>query len=89
MNKFMNIEEEIIKLKNRNKRVEADKAWETSLTRKIAVAIITYVVIVLFFFYAQLPKPFINAIVPTLGFILSTLSVSLLKKIWIKYFLAK
>ena len=31
----MKIEEEINNIKERNKRVELDKAWETSWTRKI------------------------------------------------------
>ncbi len=80
----MNIEQEITQIKKRNKKVEADKAWETSWIRRITIAILTYFVIVIFFFVADLPRPFINAIVPTLGFILSTLTVSLLKSIWIK-----
>ncbi len=80
----MNIQEEIIKIKQRNKKVEADKAWEISWTRKITIAIVTYVIVVLFFTTAKLPKPFINSVVPTLGFILSTLSLSLLKKRWVK-----
>ena len=65
---------DINKIKERNKRVEADKAWETSWTRRFFVAILTYVVIVLFFYFAELPKPFVNSIVPALAFLLSTLS---------------
>jgi hypothetical protein len=76
---------EIKKLKQRNKRVEADKAWETSIIRKIIVAILTYFVIVIFFHFAGLPKPFINSIVPTAGFVLSTLSLPFFKKFWVKY----
>jgi hypothetical protein len=79
------LEKEIQKLKERNKRVEIDKAWETSLTRKLVIAILTYLVIVIFFFIAELPKPWINAIVPSLAFVLSTLSLPLFKKIWIKF----
>ena len=40
----MNIEEEISKIHSRNKKVEADKAWETSNTRKLVVALTTYFV---------------------------------------------
>lgn len=77
---------EINKIKERNITVETDKAWETSATRKILVAIFTYFVIVLFFYFTNLPKPFISAIVPTIGFLLSTLSIPFFKNIWIKYF---
>ncbi len=80
-----NLEEEIEKIQERNKRVEIDKAWEISFFRKGIIAVLTYFVIVLFFVFARLPNPFVNAIVPTLGFILSTLSLSFFKQIWLKY----
>jgi hypothetical protein len=74
---------EIDAIKKRNQRVEADKAWETSWTRKIPILILTYVVIVIFFIFAKLPKPFINAIVPSLAFVLSTLAITPIKKRWL------
>ncbi len=80
----MNTKKEIQKIKERNSRVEIDKQWETSYTRKIIIAVLTYLVIVLFFIYASVANPFLNAIVPTLGFILSTLSLPYFKKIWIE-----
>ncbi len=84
MDELEQLKNEIREIKERNARVEADKAWETSLFRKILVAILTYIVIVLFFIVAELPKPFINPIVPTLGFLLSTLSISFFKTLWLK-----
>ncbi|MBT5337691.1 hypothetical protein HN858_02410 [Candidatus Falkowbacteria bacterium] len=80
----MDLEKEIIQIKKRNRRVEADKAWETSWFRKIVIAILTYVVIVVFFYFAGLPKPFMNSIVPALAFILSTLTLQIFKQVWIK-----
>jgi hypothetical protein len=77
------IKEDIQQLKTRNARVEADKAWETSHFRKVSIAILTYAAVVAFFFAAHLPKPFINALVPTAGFILSTLSLPAIKAYWI------
>ncbi|MBI4151385.1 hypothetical protein HY496_00300 [Candidatus Woesearchaeota archaeon] len=79
------LEDKIKAIELRNKRVELDKAWETSTTRKILIAILTYSTVVLFFVAAQLPRPFINSIVPALGFVLSTFSLPLFKKWWIKY----
>jgi preprotein translocase subunit SecF len=79
------IKERLNLIETRNKRVELDKAWETSRTRKIIIAILTYLVIVSFFITAKLPNPFVNSIVPTLGFILSTLSLFYFKKFWIIY----
>ena len=86
---MIDIEKRFNAIEERNKKVEVDKGWETSWSRKIIIAVLTYVVIVLFFFVAQLPKPFINSIVPTTGFVFSTLSLSFLKKMWIKYIAKK
>lgn len=81
----MDVEKEIEKINQRNKRVEVDKAWEISWTRKIVVAILTYVVVVLFFVFAELPDPFLNSIVPTLAFVISTSSLPIFKKIWLSF----
>ena len=84
-----NMEKRIQAIEIRNKRVELDKAWETSWYRRIVIAALTYFVIVSFFFAASLPKPFINSIVPTLGFMLSTLSLPFFKSLWVRYFAKK
>jgi len=78
------LEKEINLIKQRNKRVETDKAWETSWARKILIIIMTYVLVVLFFYFAGLPNPLVNSIVPTIAFLLSTLTLPLFKDIWIK-----
>ncbi|MFA6534605.1 MAG: hypothetical protein WCT37_05615 [Patescibacteria group bacterium] len=75
---------EIEAIKKRNQRVEADKAWETSWTRKVVILVLTYIVIVVFFFFAKLPNPLANAIVPAMAFVLSTLTVPVVKKWWLR-----
>lgn len=85
----INIEEEIQKIQERNERVEADKAWETSSARKVLIFVLTYLVIVVFFFAAGLPNPFVNSVVPAVGFLLSTLTIPLFKGYWIKNFYKK
>jgi len=80
-----NLEKRIEAIELRNKRVETDKAWETSWTRKIIIALLTYLTVVLFFIAADLPQPFLNSILPTIGFLLSTLSLPFFKKLRIKY----
>ena len=77
------LQNEIEQIKQRNKKVELDKAWETSWTRKVLIAMLTYFVIVLFFYAVGIARPFINAIVPTCGFLISTLTIPIVKKIWI------
>ncbi len=78
------IKKRLNNIEQRNKKVELDKSWETSWTRKIIVACLTYITVVLFFLVAKLPKPFVNSIVPTVGFVLSTLSLPFFKKLWIE-----
>ena len=78
----MNIETEISDLKGRNKRVEADKAWERSWTRRLYIALITYAVAVLWLFFINEENIFLKAVVPVGGYSLSTLSLPFLKRIW-------
>lgn len=77
--------EEVKKIKERNRRVEREKAWEVSWTRKIMVAVLTYIVVAIFFFYLGASDPMETAIIPTIAFLLSTLSVPFIKKLWLKY----
>jgi hypothetical protein len=76
---------EIEKIKERNARVEVDKAWETSLTRKVVIAIATYFVIGIWLQMINAPDPWVNAIVPSAAFVLSTLTLPFIKNLWVKY----
>lgn len=79
------LEQEINKLKERNRRVEVDKSWETSLTRKVLLIIFTYLSIALYLKFIVGINPWINAVVPAIGFLLSTLTLPFFKKLWSKY----
>jgi len=68
----------------RNSRVELDKAWETSRTRRGVIAIITYCVATLFMWRIGVEEPFLNALIPTGGYLLSTLSLGVIKNFWLK-----
>lgn len=85
MTTINDLEIEIEKIKERNRRVEKEKSWETSWTRKIIISALTYLVISLFFLSAGISKPFVNSIVPAVAFILSTLSVPFIKQLWLKH----
>ncbi|MFH1199869.1 MAG: hypothetical protein V1708_02270 [Candidatus Micrarchaeota archaeon] len=77
------LEKEINVLKERNRRVEADKAWETGTARRAMIFLLTYAVIVVFFVSARLPDPFANSLVPAIAFALSGLSLPFFKKVWL------
>lgn len=78
------LEKRIAALEARNKKVEADKAWVTSWVRRIAIAILTYLVICAYLTFVIHIDPWLNALVPVTGFLLSTLSISYLKKWWLQ-----
>ncbi len=78
------LEKRIIKIEERNKRVEADKAWEISKTRTIFIAISTYVLIVFFMLLIKDNHPFLNAFVATSGYLISTGTYDIFKKWWLK-----
>lgn len=80
----MDIEKEIGAIQERNARVEADKAWETSLFRKLLVSVITYIVASFALYVIGVSDFYLGAIIPTLGFFLSTLTIPTIKKWWIK-----
>ena len=81
--KLDEIQREIDAIKARNKRVEADKAWETSWTRRILITILTYIVIVIFMVMADFKKPFVAALVPSLAYLISMSTLYYFKKWWI------
>lgn len=81
----MELEKEIEEIKKRNIRVEKDKAWETSFTRKACIAVLTYIVVVSYtFIIKSIDNVFLSSLVPVIGFLLSTLSLKLIRKIWEK-----
>lgn len=79
----MNIEKEINEIKKRNKRVELDKKWETSITRRICICILTYIVVVIYtYVISKVTNIFLSSLVPVIGFMLSTLSLKGIRKVW-------
>ena len=85
MTSIQDLEKEILLIKTRNKKVEIDKAWETSWTRKFLLMTFTYLGIGFYLRAINIDKPWLNAIVPSIGFLLSTLTLPYFKKIWEKY----
>jgi len=83
------IKREIEQIKKRNMGVEADKAWETSWLRRFLIAIFTYLAIGLYMWAINVNHPWLNAIVPTVGFLLSTLTMPYFKNIWLKNYARK
>jgi len=82
-NDIKELEKRISNIEKRNKKVEGDKAWETSTLRKALIMILSYIFAVLYLKIADTTNPYFGAVVPTVGFILSTQSLNIIKKRWL------
>ncbi len=75
-------ERRITTIEERNRRVELDKAWETSAMRRLIIFVSTYVVLGLYLWAIAIPRPWLNAIVPAVGFALSTFALGPARRWW-------
>jgi len=82
---LIELEKRIKNIEQRNKKVESDKAWEVSYTRRSLLMLFTYLSIGFYLQAIKIPHPWLNAIVPAVAFMLSTLTLPLFKKLWLKY----
>ncbi|MEK7615754.1 MAG: hypothetical protein AAB420_00930 [Patescibacteria group bacterium] len=78
------IEERLQSIEDRNARVETDKAWEVSWTRRLSIAIATYIIASIWLVIIEDTDPFLKALVPSVGYVLSTLSLPLIKRSWVR-----
>ena len=78
------LEERVTCIEERNRKVEADKAWETSYSRRILLTIFTYIAMGFYLQVISAPNPWLNAIVPAVAFMLSTLTLPSFKSLWLK-----
>ncbi len=78
----MNTEQELQRIIERNYKVEANKAWGISKTRRFMIAIVTYVLALGFLLLINAENAFLAACVPVIGFLLSTLDGKVIRKYW-------
>ena len=75
----MDLEKRIKNIEERNKRVELDKKWETSWTRRVCIMILTYIVVIIYsYLIRNYDNILLSSLVPVIGFTLSTLSLKLI-----------
>lgn len=78
----MDLEQEVEVIKERNVRVEQDKAWEVSWTRRLFITAVTYVIAGVWLVLINDSYPWLKAFVPAGAYIFSTFSLKLLKSWW-------
>ena len=79
------LETRVKQLEDRNKKIEGNKAWEISFSRKVVLIMFTYLAIGIYMYAVNLPDPWLNAIVPAVAFMLSTLTLPFFRRIWLRY----
>lgn len=79
-----NLEQRVQKIEERNQRVETDKAWETSWTRRGLLTLFTYLAMGAYMWVIDISRPWLNAVVPAVAFMLSTLTVPFFKRVWLR-----
>ena len=79
-----NLEQKIQRIEERNRKVKADKAWETSWARRLLLTAFTYLAIGVYLWAIEISRPWLNAIVPAAAFMLSTLTMPFFKMLWLK-----
>lgn len=84
MGQNFTVEERLAQLEARNRRVEGDKAWETSWFRRLSIMVLTYLTVVFYLRFVVHINPWINALVPVIGYGFSTLTISRLKSWWLR-----
>lgn len=79
---IQDLENRITSIEQRNEKVELDKAWEQSTLGTLLVLFLTYAFTACLFYMIGVENYLLNALIPTLAYYLSTLSLNFLKKVW-------
>lgn len=77
-----NLEQRVLAIEERNRKVELDKRWESSWTRRLLIILFTYTLLGSYMWAIGVTQPLLNAIIPSVGFTLSTLSLPFFRKMW-------
>ena len=85
MTTLTDLETRGLEIEKRNRKVETDKAWETSSFRKVLLFLFTYLAIGIYMQAIDVVSPWVNAVVPAVGFLLSTLTLPFFKRLWERF----
>ncbi|MDP3998449.1 MAG: hypothetical protein Q8P89_02440 [bacterium] len=89
MKTSLDLEKRVAKIEERNRKVELDKDWETSFARRFLLMLFTYLTVGFYLQAINVSSPWLNAIVPSIAFMLSTLTLPFFKNLWQKFILRK
>lgn len=78
----------VINIEIKNKKIEIDNAWRNSWTRNVLLLILIYLIALFCLKFKNSLNLYLWALLPCFGFLLSTLILKLVKKIWIKKYIS-
>ncbi|GAB4285004.1 MAG: hypothetical protein Kow0081_2510 [Candidatus Dojkabacteria bacterium] len=87
--KVSSLEAKLKELELLEKYDEIQTAWNKSLTRVFLTSSFTYFVALISMLIIEVEKATLNALIPSLLYILSFQSIPFVKKLWIKWYLRK
>jgi hypothetical protein len=82
---FNILKEEVNGINKRNAEKDVNKEFEASWTRVIVIMLITYLALWAYMSFLKVKDPYLNAVVPTVGFNLSTWSLVPIKYYWMRF----
>ena len=77
------LERRLAAIEERNSFVTFQKRWETSALRRILIAALTLFFAGIAFSALGSPRPFMDALIPVTGFVVSTFSIPWIRERWI------
>ncbi len=84
MQKMLTPVDDIIALKEKNKKIEADKAWETSTTRRAIIAGTTYLIVAMWLSMIGVEHYILHALVPVIAYGVTIAGLPFMKKYWLQ-----
>ncbi len=76
------VRRDVLELQQRNARVELDKAWETSWTRRLVIAAAIWAGAWPWLVSLGVAHAARHALVPSVAYVVSTLSLPVVKRVW-------
>ncbi len=78
------LDEEVEAIKARNRRVEADKAWEISVFRLVVLSAVTFIFSLAVLYFIKTENYLLSAFSSTAGLIISSQSLPFIKRWWVR-----
>ncbi len=79
------LQQALTAIKERNERVELEKAWEVSWVRRISITIVTFVITFAYMKLTNQEPLWLGSIVPAFGYLISTVSIPYMKEFWVNH----